>query len=523
MEKARRWGWIKRRKVREVMLRYNRKEDVDKIIGMLVGWRLCFESGEYLVWPLRFTSIRWTEMTSLAEHEAGQRSSCGPNRPWTLQEALETLFQVGDASDRKVQGVVLSAAGGVAKIPPPLFSMVMVQLCGEHGYRMEEELESYQEQVVLWRGQGRALMTFSLAESCIRVVVCGPAAAEDLLEIVVAFKEAQEQHFSIVWRYGILCGHCLLDSRCVEDSTIFVATLEKRCRTDDALAKKEWYFTWKLEEEEKRCRKGPRAVAVASTLEQWVLHGYPLPRQGEDALMTLLRWQLPKKLLDDFVAFLGMESLEKCVSKHRTWMSRCAIEVVVKTFPAVVRLLVGFNGYGSGFLGRNKGRLYLVTAYHVVKEQVEEQGSNVEVTLSYTKVGIGRSHPLAEVVNMDGMVADEGLDVAVFPVAMTLAAEVHDAALELSQQSVVSGQKLCIIHHPGGDAAAVDAGAKVTAVDSRRVHYSLETAKGSSGAPVFTVVEGSAKMVAVHLGGNDGRNYGVPMTSVMGWLEPLLP
>ena len=91
-----------------------------------------------------------------------------------------------------------------------------------------------------------------------------------------------------------------------------------------------------------------------------------------------------------------------------------------------------------------------------------------------------------------------------------------------------SNATVSIIHHPNGDIAKVDSGAKVTATTAARVFHALETDDGSSGAPVFVAKEGEAKemeahVVAVHCGASGkGGNYGAPIGKVVAWLEETL-
>jgi V8-like Glu-specific endopeptidase len=123
---------------------------------------------------------------------------------------------------------------------------------------------------------------------------------------------------------------------------------------------------------------------------------------------------------------------------------------------------------------------------------------------------------------MSGLLQKKELDVAVLPVT-ALSQDIEAPVFELAPRSMASNATVSIIHHPHGDIAKVDTGAKVTAIEATRVFHALETDDGSSGAPVFVAKEGEAHVVAVHCGASvEGKNYGAPIGRVVAWLEKTL-
>jgi V8-like Glu-specific endopeptidase len=203
-------------------------------------------------------------------------------------------------------------------------------------------------------------------------------------------------------------------------------------------------------------------------------------------------------------------------------MGQGALEVVVRMFPAVVRLQAGYRRYGTGFLASFQGRHYIVTACHVLQHRSTAEYD--KVTFLYSGTGKRREVPLSEVVDMGGLLQHKDLDVALLPVR-ELPPDIKVTVFELVSRSVVTNATVSIIHHPNGDIAKVGTCATVMAAEEARVFHPLKTDKGSSGAPVFVAKGGEAHVVAVHCGAEESgekRNYGAPIGKVVAWLEETL-
>jgi V8-like Glu-specific endopeptidase len=152
-------------------------------------------------------------------------------------------------------------------------------------------------------------------------------------------------------------------------------------------------------------------------------------------------------------------------------------------------------------------RLVLSNA-HVFLDAETAAELTLEFDYEYTDSGIERSPTRAKLDPSGFFCIDEDLDFGVVALAdASVAEERHQVQLIESTAKVLLGERLNVIHHPGGDRKRISIRANLlVSEDDKWLRYTSDTRSGSSGSPVFN---DQWEMVALHHGGiPDPKNLG---------------
>src|SRR5258708_5248930 len=81
----------------------------------------------------------------------------------------------------------------------------------------------------------------------------------------------------------------------------------------------------------------------------------------------------------------------------------------------------------------------------------------------------------------------------------------YRAAAELEDEVLSGGQKIRLIHHPGGEPLVISDVGEIKQSGSDYIFHDVEARKGSSGAPLFNM---DWRVVAIHRGSpSSDRNH----------------
>jgi S1-C subfamily serine protease len=169
------------------------------------------------------------------------------------------------------------------------------------------------------------------------------------------------------------------------------------------------------------------------------------------------------------------------------------LEVGGQIAKSVVRIALGRNSFGSGFL---IAKDFVLTNHHVLPTLEVARDAVVELGCQETLEGVAIAGTPHATRADDLFVSDAADDWAV--VRIDGIADCVPIALGADRVARV-GERVYIIQHPGGGPKQVALGVNtVMFVDDRRIQYLTDTRPGSSGSPVF---DRSWQLVGLHHSG----------------------
>lgn len=210
--------------------------------------------------------------------------------------------------------------------------------------------------------------------------------------------------------------------------------------------------------------------------------------------------------------------LEKIIGSKSTLVAIASLELGIKRARSVVRIRRADGGLGTGFvISGNR----IITNNHVLPDE------------TITKTAVAQFNYQKTVDGLDAQLEEFPLEIGGFVTSIaddwSVVKFTGDASkwgeLPLKSRTVVAGDFVNIIQHPGGGQKQLSFAANVVAfVGGGRVQYLTDTLPGSSGSPVF---DADWNLVALHHSGGwlvePGsatkntfyRNEGIAITTVI--------
>ena len=177
----------------------------------------------------------------------------------------------------------------------------------------------------------------------------------------------------------------------------------------------------------------------------------------------------------------GGPQLEKIIGTESTLVPISYLEIGMERARSVVRIDLGDDGSGTGFLTRDNR---LITNHHVLPDAAMAHGAKAQ--FNYQATAAGLNAPVDEYgLDPDGEFrTSEADDWSVVKVAGDPATTW--GTLELAPAKIVTGDRVNIIQHPNGLPKRVSFYSNVVVfVGAGRIQYLTDTEPGSSGSPVF--------------------------------------
>jgi V8-like Glu-specific endopeptidase len=190
----------------------------------------------------------------------------------------------------------------------------------------------------------------------------------------------------------------------------------------------------------------------------------------------------------------GRELLEKAVSGRAALVPVAHLALALARARAVVKIVRPDGGTGTGFLIPGDR---LLTNHHVLPSA--EIAAESAAVFNYQKGASGCDEPAESLGLEPGRVflTSEADDFTV--VGIPAGTEARWGSIELRRSTVMKGELVNIIQHPGGGPKQMGLSFEVVAfVGAGRLQYLSDTQPGSSGAPVF---DSRWNVVALHHSG----------------------
>jgi S1-C subfamily serine protease len=190
----------------------------------------------------------------------------------------------------------------------------------------------------------------------------------------------------------------------------------------------------------------------------------------------------------------GGPQLEKIIGTESTLVPISYLEIGMTRARSVVRIDLGADGFGTGFLTRDNR---LITNHHVLPDAGIARVAKAQFNVQATAAGLDAPVDAYDLAPNEGFRTSEVDDWTVVKVAGDPAATW--GTLDLAPAKLASGDRVNIIQHPGGLPKKLSFYSNVVVfVGANRVQYLTDTEPGSSGSPVF---DKAWNVVALHHSG----------------------